>query len=298
MKVKESPAGRLFDVVNVIFMLLICLTIIIPFWQQIIISISPKGEASTINLHFFTMHPTLDAYQRLFRTGTIFKAYGWTILKSLIGTVATVLFTGMMAYPLSKKQFWGRNFFMSLVVFTMFFSGGLIPKFLVVKGLRLTNTIWALIIPSMLSAWHVIITRNFFQSLPEELEESARIDGANDVDIFFKIIIPLSKPVFATITLWTVVDHWNSWFDAMIYLTGSPIIVLQGFLREMLASASQMRGTSIDDMISALETQGQNYAPESVRAAVLMLVTGPIIMVYPFLQKYFVKGLMVGSLKG
>ena len=279
-------------------MVFLCITIVFPFWQQIVISISPVDEASEVSLHLYTANPTLDAYKRLFKTGTIIDAYFWTILRTVLGTVLTVTVTTAMAYPLSKRNFTGRNFWMSLVAFTMFFGGGLIPTYLVVHRLKLLNTIWALVLPCLCSAWNIIIVRNYFQSLPEELEESAKIDSANDIQIFARLILPLSKPILATITLWTMVDHWNAWYDAMIYTSGNKIIVLQNFLRQMLDDASRMTGSDIDSLLNQMTAQGQNYNPESVRAAVLMLVTGPIICVYPFLQKYFVKGLMVGSIKG
>ena len=204
----------------------------------------------------------------------------------------------MLAYPLAKTQLWGRKFWMWIVVFTMFFGGGLIPTYLLIRNLHLFNTIWALVLPGLVSAWNIIILRNFFYSIPEELEESARIDGANDLLIFFRIVIPLSAPVIATVTLWTMVAHWNSWFDALMYTTGGKIRILQIVLREVLDNANQMSGASGRLNLNEVEMQGQLYSPESIKAAILMAVIIPIVCVYPFLQKYFVKGIMVGAVKG
>ncbi|MGG6312361.1 carbohydrate ABC transporter permease [Paenibacillus macerans] len=295
MKIRKSLSEKTFDLFNAVFMIALCLTIVFPFWQQIVISFSPPGEANKIGLHLFPESPTMDAYKRIFAGGTILKAYFWTILRTVLGTFLTLLVTAMMAYPLSKKGFYGRPLWMGLVVFTMFFSGGLVPTFLLVRDLHLTNTIWALVLPGLCSAWNILIIRNFFVSIPEEVEESAKIDGANDMYVFYKIIIPLSTPVLATVALWTMVFHWNSWFDALIYNTNGQIKVLQMLLREVLQDANMMTDTSV---LLDLASEGSHYTPESVKAAILMLVVTPILFVYPFLQKYFVKGIMIGAVKG
>ncbi|MDF2924636.1 MAG: lplC6 [Paenibacillaceae bacterium] len=298
MKIRKSTGERVFDSFNVIILFLFCLTILYPFVQQIMLSISPPSEARLIGLHLYVKNPTLDAYKRIFFSGVIFEAYYWTILRTIIGTILTVLVSAMISYPLSKRYLWGRKLWMWLVVFTMFFSGGLVPTYLLVRSLHLTNTIWSLVLPGMLSAFNIIIIRNYFSSLPEELEESARMDGANDIFIFFRIIMPLSTPVIATITLWTMVWHWNSWFDAMIYITNDKIKVLQVVLRQTLNDASQMSGMNELLALNEIEMAGQLYTPESVKSAILIVVVLPILCVYPFLQKYFVKGIMIGAVKG
>jgi putative aldouronate transport system permease protein len=298
MKIKKSLGEKVFEIFNITIMVLFCITIVYPFVQQIMLSFSTPNEASIIGLHLWVKNPTLDAYKRLFVSDVIFKAYYWTILRTVIGTCLTVTVSAMLAYPLSKKYYWGRKVWMGLIVFTMFFSGGLVPTYILVRNLHLTNTIWALIIPGLCSAWNIIIIRNFFASLPDEVEESAKIDGANDIKIFFEIILPLSTPILATVTLWTMVGHWNSWFDAMIYITGNKIKVLQIVLRETLNDATQMSGFNELLAISEMDKQGQAYTPESIKAAILLIVTLPILCVYPFLQKYFVKGIMIGAVKG
>jgi putative aldouronate transport system permease protein len=298
MGIRKSRAEKLFDIGNATLLILASVTILYPFWQQLVISFSQPAEAQRIGLHLYTAQPTLDAYKRIFQGNTIFDAYYWTILRTVLGTVLTVLVTSMLAYPLAKTYLWARKFWMWMVVFTMFFSGGLIPMYLLVKNLHLTNTIWALVLPGVASAWNIIILRNFFYSIPEELEESARMDGANDLYVFFRIIVPLSAPVMATVTLWTIVHHWNAWFDALIYITGNEIKVLQILLREVLNDASQMSGLNPLLAGSEADMDGQHYTSESIKAAILMVVILPIVCVYPFLQKYFVKGIMIGAVKG
>ena len=295
---KKVTGERIFDILNITFMVIFCITILYPFVQQVVLSISSPAESSVISLHLFVKNPTLDSYKRLFITGNIAKAYYWTVMRTIIGTLLTVTISSMLAYPLSKKGYWGRKVWMGLIVMTMFFSGGLIPTYILVRNLHMMNTIWSLVIPGLCSAWTIIIIRNFFSAIPEEVEESAKIDGANDLVVFFKIVLPLSAPVLATITLWTMVGHWNSWFDAMIYITGQKILVLQILLRQILADSVSMSGMSDILAASQLEREGQQYNPESVKAAMLLIATLPILCVYPFLQKYFVKGIMVGSVKG
>lgn len=294
---KTSASYKVFTVCNVAFLCLLCLTIIFPFWQQAVISISPPNEAKVISLHLYTLNPTLDAYKEILMRGSVPQAYFWTILRTVLGTLLTVTVSCMLAYPLSRKDLILRKLWMRLIVFTMFFGGGMIPTFLLVKNLGLTNTIFALVLPGMCSAYNIVIIRNFFSSLPNELEESAYIDGANDVQVFFRIVVPLSKPIIATITLWAIVGNWNAWFDAMIYITGNKIRVLQILLRDVLTNAEDAALASVSGL-GYLDSGNQNYTAESIKAAILMATTLPIIMVYPFLQKYFVKGIMIGSVKG
>jgi putative aldouronate transport system permease protein len=278
-----------------ILLSLLSLTIVFPFWQQIVISVSPPSEASTVNLHLFTLRPTLDAYKDILRSGVLLEAYAWTIMKTAVGTFLSVIVSTMLAYPLSKKYLIFRKGWMGFIIFTMFFGGGLIPTFLLVRDLRLMNTIWALILPGLCSAYTVVIIRNFFMSLPVELEEAAYIDGANEVMVFFRIVLPLSMPIIATVSLWSIVGSWNAWFDALIYLNDNKIKILQIVLRKTIQEA-----VNSSDVLSVYEevATGRQYTRESLQAATLMAVTLPVLITYPFLQKYFVKGIMIGSVKG
>lgn len=293
---KKSIGSKAFDFLNALILLFLCFTIVFPFLQQIVISFSPPGEADQISLHLFTKNPTLDAYKQILTRGSILPAYFWTILRTVLGTFLTVTISTMLAYAISKKYLLGRKIWSGLIVFTMFFGGGLIPTYLLVRDLHLFNTIWSLVLPGMCSAYTIIIIRNFFTSIPNEIEESANMDGANDIQVFFKIIIPLSVPIIATVTLWTIVGNWNSWFDAMIYISSNKITVLQILLRNVLNSAQDSALTN--QINTSLDTDGQMYTSESIKAAILLATTLPIIMIYPFLQKYFVKGIMIGAVKG
>lgn len=201
--------------------------------------------------------------------------------------------TLLTAYPLSKKYFPNRVFWTGVFVFTMFFDGGLLPNYLLVRGLGLLDKVWALILPKLIVTYTMIIVRNYFMSLPDSLEESAKIDGANDFYILFKIIIPLSAPIIATVSLWTIVDNWNAWFDSLIYMRDIKKHVLQVVLRRIVLENS----SQVMELVGTVSDEAPTN-PENIKAAVVMVTTIPIIVVYPFLQKYFVKGILVGSLKG
>ncbi len=294
---RRSAGDWVFDIVNVGLILVLCATIVYPFMNQITLSVSNRVDVQAKGLHLFPHlgRMTIDSYQRVLLGGSIVPAFFWTILRTVLGTSITVTVLIMMAYSLSKKYLPYRNFWTFLVVFTMFFSGGLVPNFLLIRSLGMMNTIWALVLPFVANAFSLIIARNFMMSVSEELAESARIDGANDVTILFRIYVPVSMPIIATLSLWSMVQHWNSWFDALIYIQRPPIQILQAILRRVLIDAS-FTATSIDEQMLAIEFQ--EYTPESLRAAILMVVTIPIVLTYPFFQRYFVKGIMLGSLKG
>ncbi|MCY4376396.1 MAG: carbohydrate ABC transporter permease [Spirochaetaceae bacterium] len=294
---RRSAGDWVFDIVNVGLIVVLCATIVYPFMNQITLSVSNRVDVQAKGLHLFPHlgRMTIDSYQRVLLGGSIVPAFFWTVLRTVLGTSITVTVLIMMAYSLSKKYLPYRNFWTFLVVFTMFFSGGLVPSFLLIRSLGMMNTIWALVLPFVANAFSLIIARNFMMSVSEELAESARIDGANDVTILFRIYVPVSMPIIATLSLWSMVQHWNSWFDALIYIQRPPIQILQAILRRVLIDAS-FTATSIDEQMLAIEFQ--EYTPESLRAAILMVVTIPIVLTYPFFQRYFVKGIMIGSLKG
>ena len=215
-----------------------------------------------------------------------------TIMRTLIGTTLNIAVTTLLAYPLSKQYYPPRKALTALIVFTMWFSGGLIPSFLLNKSLGLLNNFWVYILPSMVNAFNLIVMRNFFSQIPDSLEESAKLDGANDLRVFFSIYLPLSTAAIATITLFYAVYHWNSWFDSMLYMNRKEMWTMQYTLRQLIDSATV---TDITVVGSAMD-----FIPpaETVRMATIVIATVPILCVYPFLQKYFVKGMLVGSVKG
>jgi len=278
-------------------MIFLAVITIYPFWNIMVMSVSLPAEANANSLHLYTKNPNLYGYEKIFSNRYLMSGFRNSILRTVLGTLINVICTSMLAYPLSKKYLPLRNFWTLFIVFTMFFGGGLIPSYLLVNSLGLINTIWALILPGAISAWNMIIMRNFFQSLPDDLEESAKIDGANDLIILFRIVLPISLPIVATVTLWYAVGHWNAWFDSLLYSQKEDKMVLQLMLYRMIVMGSlqfmEESGTG-----TVMNDAGFKPTPFVIQAAAIMVTSLPIICLYPFLQKYFMKGIMVGSLKG
>lgn len=291
---KKIKRIKPFDVVNIIFMLAVCATILIPFLHLLTHSFSPSYIANKPGLHLFPTDFTLENYKSVFENEYLWRSYGNTIFRTVVGTVLQVFFTAMSAYAISKPYFPHRSFWTLFFVFTMFFGGGLIPTYLTVRNLGLMDSYAALILPGLISAYNMVLMRNYFSSLPEELEESCMIDGAGRFTIFFKIVIPCSKPILATIALYQAVGHWNSWFDVLIYINDENKYCLQNVLRRILESGSEqymgndLYNSTVEVLVSL----------EGVKAATIFVAILPIMCVYPFVQKYFVKGVMMGSLKG
>jgi putative aldouronate transport system permease protein len=293
VKQSSSPLDTAFSICNHIFMLLLCIVTVYPFLYILSTSISSSNVPLT-QIHIIPPELSLESYNRVLANPLIGLGYVNTILRTVIGTSLAVMVTLMLAYPLSKKYLPHRNFWTALVVFTMFFNGGMIPTYILVKDLHLINTIWALVLPELVSAFNMVIVRNYMMSIPESLEESAKLDGANDIIILFRIILPICKPIIATITLWIAVWHWNSWFDSMIYSTRAETQVVQLVMRRIVVEGTQNSASAYTQS----NTRYEVVSPMNLKAATIMVTTLPILVVYPFIQKYFVKGIMVGSLKG
>lgn len=287
---KYTMSDVVFDVFSVIFMLFICFVTLYPFLY--ILSQSLGGSAIA-NMGLIPRSFSMAAYKKVLTTDFILTGFYNTVIRTILGTALTLLVTICTAYPLAKRNFPNRSLWTGFIVFTMFFSGGLIPSYLLVRSLHLTNTVWALVLPSLIGSFNMIIMRNFFMSIPDSLEESAKIDGGNDIIILFTIIVPISLPIIATVLLWTSVGHWNAWFDCLIYITEPKKHVLQLILRRVVIEGT----TKYMDLDN---TYNDNYAvsTEAIKSATIIVTTLPIILLYPFVQKYFVKGIMVGSLKG
>lgn len=289
---RQSVGERVFGFFNVIVLGVIALLCVYPFLYTLSISLSTASEASREGLHLFPREISLTSYKVVLSNPNILTGYLNSILRTVLGTVLTLLATCIAAYPLSRREMPHRALVTFLIVFTMLFSGGMVPGYLLIKKLGLINTVWSLVIPTMLTAFNVIIVKNFFQSLPESLVESARMDGAGEWRILFYIYLPLSKPVLATVALWTAVAHWNAWFDALLYITDDRKQVLQTFLqRIVIESSTQLMEIGITD------TAILEFTQETIKAATIIVTILPIICVYPFVQKYFVKGIMLGGVK-
>ncbi|MDF2927420.1 MAG: sugar transporter permease [Paenibacillaceae bacterium] len=291
--IRRSPGEIAFQIINTLFMLLMIIVTLYPFLYVMLSSISDSRQlVSHTGLLLAPKGMTLDAYVMVFKNPNIIGGYANTLIIVVAGTALNLFMTCLGAYVLSRKGISWTRHLMLLITFTMFFSGGLIPMYLLVNNwLHLGNTLLAVIIPGMISTWNLIILRTSFGSVPESLIESAWLDGANDITILFRIVVPLSLPVMAVMILFYGVGHWNSWFGAMIYLRDRNLFPLQLILREILIqnSTAYMSG---DTSASDVEAVG-----ESIKYATIIVATLPILAVYPFLQKYFVKGVMIGSIK-
>jgi len=297
MVLKRTKKDVFFDTIIYIVVGFLGLVTLAPFLYVIMVSfIAPQDY----NLYGITWpkHWVLSNYKYvLFGIDTVFNGYKVTIFVTLVGTFIATLTTTLLALGLSRKTLPGRTAINSLVVFTMFFSGGMIPTYLVIKYLGLMNTVWCLILPLTYSAWNTMLVRTFISGLPDSLEESAWIDGASDLVIAFKIIIPLSKPVIATIALFYAVGLWNDWWNGMMYLTNKELYPLQLVLKDLISlTSANMAGA--DTSTLELMSQNNSMPSEVMRMTAIVVAVGPILAVYPFVQKYFIRGVLVGSLKG
>ncbi|HIX15697.1 MAG TPA: carbohydrate ABC transporter permease [Candidatus Hungatella pullicola] len=293
-KMKKSPAERVGMAVVYFICILAGVLTITPFLYVLAGSFATEREL--VERSFFIIPHTfsLNAYKYIVNDGSIFRGLGNSFLIMIVGTVINMLFTTTLAYPLSKHNLRGRNLVLNMVIVTMLFSGGMIPNYLVVKGLHMLDSYLALMIPGAINAFNLIIVKNFFQELPGELEEAAKIDGCSDIGIFCKIVLPLSKPALASVGLFYAVSHWNDFFNSLIYLNSTEKFPVQIILRQIVLLA---QGVSADG--SSLDFGANGTPPEqAVRMAATVVATIPILVVYPFVQKYFEQGVMVGAVKG
>ncbi|HIW32063.1 MAG TPA: carbohydrate ABC transporter permease [Candidatus Paenibacillus intestinavium] len=288
----DQISERFFDIFNYVFLAIFALITLLPFIYIVAGSFATEAELAERDFFLIPRDISITAYQYIFSTGTIFRSMGVSIFITVVGTLTNLFFTLTMAYALSRKELMGRNFVMNLVIFSMLFSGGMIPSYLVVKDLGLINSYAAVILPAAISAFNLIVIRNFFQNLPPGLEESARIDGCTDIGVLWKIVIPLSMPIIATFGLFYAVGHWNNFFSALLYLNDHTKWPLQVMLREIVM-LSQL---AIGDM--SADPNFVKPPDQSVKMAVIIVGTLPILLVYPFLQKHFAKGALLGSIKG
>ena len=289
----RTRGEKAFNAVNILLLGAVGLVALYPFVYTLSMSLSTSAEASRDGLHLFPRQISLMSYRMVFSNREILTGYANTLFRTVVGTVLTVLMTCLCAYPLSKRQLPHRRLLTFLVLFTMLFHGGLVPTYLLITNLGLIDSVWVYVLPMLTSAFNVIVVKNFFQSIPESLAESAAIDGAGDFRTLFQIYIPLSKPVLATISLWTAVVHWNMWFDAMIYINSNAKQVMQTFLqRVVIDSSTQLIEKGI---VNPDVTQ---FTPDTIKAATVIVTILPILLVYPFIQRYFVKGILLGSVKG
>ncbi len=292
---KRSSSRIAFEWFNLVFMLALCVVMLYPFLNVVASSVSNNSAVSRGRVTFFPIGFNLEAYKAVVRYKHIWSGYKNTILYTVVGTAINLIMTICGAYPLSRRQFYGRSVFTFFVAFTMFFGGGLIPTYLIINSYGLLDTFWVMVIPGAISTYNMIIMRTFFQGIPVELEEAATIDGCNDVQTLWKIILPLSVASLMTIGMFYAVGHWNAWFNAVIYLRDSGRFPVQLWLRTIVLQ-NQVR--DLVEGSGAVDTEAENLVADTIKFAVIVVAVLPILCVYPFVQKYFVKGVMIGSVKG
>ncbi len=296
VKMKQSTGSRIFDICNTLFMIAFCITIFIPFWDVVVRSFSRAQDISYMHINLFPKVWTWDAYKYCFQDNEIIMAFFMSVLRTVTGTAIHAIVCCMAAYSLTRTDMPFRKFITAVLLIPMFFSAGMIPAYLNMKRLGLLNNFLVYVLPSGFSIYNTIIIRNYFFSIDKSMEEAASIDGASQVKIFTSIVMPLSKPVIATVALWQMVGQWNAWFDNMVYCRRTAsLTTLQYLLRRMLDSLTANTSTA-----SGVEAIGAlvDTNPDTIKAATTILVVLPIVAVYPFLQKYFVQGIMVGAVKG
>lgn len=289
----NSPAGKAFDVFNYVMLGLLGILTVLPFLYIIGNSFATEAEITERSFFLIPKVFSFSAYEYIFSSSTIFRSIGVSVFITVAGTLVNLFFTLTMAYPLSRSDFWGRSVLMNMVIFSMLFGGGMIPTYLVIRGLGLLDSYWALMLPGAISAFNLIVVKNFFQQMPPGLEEAARIDGCSDLGVLWRIVLPLSKPVIATFALFYAVGHWNNFFSALLYISDSDKWPLQVMLRQIVLLSQ----ASVGDMAN-MDPNFVQPPEQSIKMAVIVVGTIPILLVYPFLQKHFAKGVMLGSIKG
>ena len=294
-KITRTPGEWVLDIVKVVFLAFVVVVTVYPFWNIFIISINDATDAIRGGLYFLPRKLSLSSYAEILGRSTFLASIKVSVARTLIGTPIAVLVTAMLAYPLSRKDLVGRKFWNLLFIFTMYFGGGLVPYYMVLKGIHMLNTFWVFIFPMMMSVYNMILIRSYIESMPDSLFEAAKIDGANDLVVFVKMVIPLSKPILMTVALFVAINQWNSWFDAYLYTSDQALKPMQSILVEILNQ--YQTGASTSQAMSNAKA-GVTVTPDSIRMAATMVATLPIIMVYPFVQKYCVKGIMLGAVKG
>lgn len=292
VKVKKSWQEKLFLTIVYTVLTLATVCALYPFLNVLAMSFSSSRAVGAGEVALWPVEFNVEAYKQLLLDGQIFASMKNTILLTAVGTLLNLAATTLTAYALSKKRLRGRKFFVGMIVFTMLFSGGMIPNFVLIKSLKLMNTYTGLWLMGLISTYNMIVMKTFFEGVPESLSEAAAIDGANEPTILFRVILPVSKPVMATMVLFYAVGWWNNYFNPMLYLSSTKKLPMMVKLKQMLDTAKMIEVSSSEGIVQSM------VAAETFKAASIIVVTLPIICIYPFLQKYFVKGAMIGSIKG
>jgi len=292
MRIYRSPAEISYQAVVHFVVAMVVLSAIIPLVYVVGMSLTSQDELIARNYFVIVPHePTVNAYKQLLSSSLLWRAMGISLLRTVLGPLLTLLLTVTGAYVLARKDLPGRNVMLMFVLVTILFRGGLIPSYLVMKDLHLINTLWSMILPSAVDAFGLLVIKMFIENIPSEIIESARIDGAGEVSMLFRMVLPLAAPAIAAIGMFSIVMHWVSWFDALIYINDPNLYPLQLVLRNML------NNTVVNDQMSQVLTAGQRVSPESLKMATVVVAIVPILLVYPFFQKYFIHGVYLGAVK-
>lgn len=302
MKAKKVPSDYVILIVIAVVAVCSFITTMYPFLNSLAISLNRADDTLRGGITIYPRSFTLKNYETIFGKPTIWKAYGITIARTVIGTIGGLLVTGGVAFALSRKGLVGRKFYTMFCLIPMYFSGGLIPSYFVIKTLGLSDSFWVYIIPGLFNIWNMILMRSYFSSsVPDALEESARIDGANYLTIFFKIYWPVSTPIIATIALYFGVAHWNDWYTTFVYITNPDLKPMTSVLLSIINEAKfaeSLAAQGADASMIGQMMQGKQTNVRSITMATMIVTIVPVVIIYPFLQKYFMKGIMIGSVKG
>ena len=297
-KIKQSLGDRIIQGFIILVILALCLVIILPCINVLALSLNDGADAAKGGVYFFPRAFTLENFKQVFSDGSIMKAYKYTILRVVIGTLLTLIVTSLAAFALKEKDLPGVKVITILITFTMLFGGGMIPTYVQYKNLHLINNFWVYVVPSLVSVTYLLMMRANFEGIPASLEESAKLDGCGYFGIYGRIILPLSKPVIAVIGLYTAVNHWNDWFSGAFYMTSNEKWPVQTVLQQMLARAMSASQKDITSVAQALVQGASTVTSDSLKMAAVVITTVPILLIYPFVQKYFASGIMIGAVKG
>lgn len=297
MKLSQKPSigSRIFDMGNIAFMLIVGFAMVYPFINLLAVSFNNGMDAVKGGIYFWPRQFSTSAYVLLFENDNMLKGLKWSVLRVIVGTATSLFATGLLAYVVTIRHFSGRKFIRVIFFYTMYLSGGLIPTYLLIMNLGLGNSFWVYVLPGLFNVYYMLLMSSYIQNLPEAMFESARIDGASEWRIYWRIVVPVSVPVFAAISIYLAVNHWNAWFDVILYNAGGNFDTVQVYLRRLLLEAEGLQ--QIHDQQLAYE-KFKDMSPVTLRAATTIVVVVPILMIYPFFQKYFIGGITLGSVKG
>ncbi len=297
MKPRRKAGAVAFDCAVYLILLTAGFLTLYPFWNITVLAFNDAIDSLRGGITFWPRMPTLNNFHSVLKADILIRASINSVLRTLVGVVSSLIAVSMLAYALSRREYIFRKFIQRLFIITMYVNGGLIPYYFVIRGLGLRNNFLVYILPLLINAFYLIIVRSYMDTIPESLHEAAKIDGANDFFIFRRIVLPLSLPVIATIALFVSVDQWNSWFDTFIFVSKKELTTLQYELMKII-SQSTIRVQSIDEIRDQIQRRRISSTPESIRMAITVVVTTPILLVYPFIQRYFIKGMTIGAIKG